>query len=57
MSDIHANPDDDEDEEDEDYVPGAEEDVDEEFEEEDLSDDPDNPDASRTGICVQHFRF
>ena len=37
------------DEEDEDYVPGAEEDVDEEFAEEDLSDDPDKEGLKKPG--------
>lgn len=59
MADLQGNqnPDDDEDEEDEDYVPGAEEDVEEEFDEEDLSDDPDNPNASRTGFECSHNSF
>ena len=42
--------DDDDEEEDEDYVPEAEDDVEEEFAEEDLSDDPDNPGHGKTGM-------
>ena len=42
--------DDDDDEEDEDYVPAEEEEVDEEFAEEDLSDDPDKEGVSQSGV-------
>ncbi len=44
--------DDDDDEEDEDYVPEGEEDVDEEYAEEELSDDPDNPGTSKSGKFI-----
>ncbi len=57
MSDQHNPIDDDDDEEDEDYVPGVEEDVDEEFAEEDLSDDPDKASKSRPGGITFLFKL
>jgi hypothetical protein len=45
--------DDDDDEEDEDYVPEGEEDVEEEYEEDKLSDDPDNPGTTKPGMFLK----
>lgn len=49
MSDVKNGIDDDDEEDDEDYVPEGDEDVEEEFAEDDLSDDPDNRKAPQEG--------